>query len=245
MFSKRFLNTLRNPEGMQVVILCGGKGTRLSELTEEIPKPLVQVGDKPVLHHLMDIYARFGHKDFILCLGYKGEKIREYFKNTEWNIDFVDTGEDSNKAERLMKIKSRIQEDNFLLSYGDDLSDVDINKVIELHKEKNKIITLTAVQLQSPFGILGVDYREKVVSEFKEKPTLKQLMNGGFYVVNKKIFDFIKPNHDLEKETFDNLAKERQIVYFEHNGFWKSMNTLKDVIELNEDYKEGRGLWKK
>jgi len=231
---------------MQVVILCGGKGTRLNEYTDEIPKPLVEVGGKPILHHLMNIYARYGYKDFILCLGYKGEKIKEYFKgNKELNIEFVNTGDDSNKAERLMKIKDKIKEDNFLLSYGDDLSDVDIKKVIELHKEKNKIVTLTAVQLQSPFGILEINYREKLVVEFREKPRLKELMNGGFYVMKKEIFDHIKQGDDLEKDTLKDLARKEQIVYFEHNGFWKSMNTLKDVIELNEIDKEGNAPWKK
>ena len=237
---------------MQVVILCGGKGTRLSEYTDEIPKPLVQIGDKPVLYHLMSLYAKAGHKDFILCLGYKGNKIKEYFKDIKkfknigrWNIDFVDTGENSNKAERLMKIKDKIKENLFLLSYGDDLCDVDINKVIDLHKEKNKIVTLTAVRLQSPFGVLEVDYRNKEVTDFREKPRLKQLMNGGFYVMSKEIFNRIRPGDDLEKETFKELVKDEEIAYFEHDseGFWKSMNTLKDVIELNELYEKGNAPW--
>lgn len=231
---------------MKVVILCGGKGTRLSEYTQSVPKPMIEVGGKPILMHLMEFYASFGHTDFILCLGYKGELIEEYFKdNKEWNIEFVHTGEDANKAERLAKVKDKITDSNFLLAYGDDLSDVDINKVIELHKKKNKIVTLTAVQLVSPFGILETDYREQEVTEFKEKPRLKTLMNGGFYVMNKKIFDYIKRGYDLEKETFKDLAKERQIIYFEHDGFWKSMNTLKDAVELNEMCRKGDTPWKK
>ena len=228
---------------MQVVILCGGKGTRLSEYTEEIPKPLVGVGDKPILHHLMSVYAHHGHKDFILCLGYKGDKIKEHFKNNdEFNIEFIDTGENSNKAERLMKIKDKIKEDNFLLSYGDDLSDVDINQVIKLHNEKNKIVTLTAVRLQSPFGILEINNNLEV-TEFKEKPVLPNLMNGGFYVIKKEIFSSIKAGYDLEKETFKDLAKENQITAFKHDGFWKSMNTLKDVVELNDMFKKGDTPW--
>ena len=228
---------------MQVVIFCGGKGTRLSEYTEEIPKPLVEVGNKPILYHLMAIYASFGHTDFILCLGYTGEKIEDYFKNNkEWNIEFVDTGEDANKAERLMKVKDKIKDDNFLLSYGDDLSDVDIKKVIELHKEKNKIVTLIAIQLQSPFGILEIDNNNQVC-EFKEKPKLSELMNGGFYVMKKEIFDHIKQGDDLEKDTFKDLAKDLQIAAFKHRGFWKSMNTLKDAIELNEMFDEGAVPW--
>ena len=228
---------------MQVVILCGGKGTRLSEYTEEIPKPLVGVGDKPILHHLMSVYAHHGHKDFILCLGYKGDKIKEHFKdNKKFDIEFIDTGENSNKAERLMKIKDKIKEDNFLLSYGDDLSDVDINQVIKLHNEKNKIVTLTAVRLQSPFGILEINNNLEV-TEFKEKPVLPNLMNGGFYVIKKEIFSSIKAGYDLEKETFKDLAKENQITAFKHDGFWKSMNTLKDVVELNDMFKKGDTPW--
>src|SRR3989338_2288466 len=228
---------------MQVVILCGGKGTRLSEYTEEIPKPLVEVGNKPILHHLMELYAHAGHKDFILCLGYKGEKIEEYFKdNRSWNIKFIDTGENSTKAERLMKVKNEIKENTFLLSYGDDLSDVDINKVVDFHKKTDKIVTLTAVPLISPFGIIELNKNNDVV-QFKEKPKLSYLMNGGFYVVDKKIFDYIKPGYDLEKDVFEDLTKEKQIAAFRHNGFWKSMNTLKDVIELNELYNKGKAPW--
>jgi len=231
---------------MEVVILCGGKGTRLSEYTVSIPKPMIEIGKKPILMYLMEFYASYGHKDFILCLGYKGDMIEEYFKdNKEFNIEFVHTGEEANKAERLMKVKDKIKDANFLLSYGDDLSDVDINKVIELHKEKKKIVTLTAVRLQSPFGVLEVDDRNKEVAEFREKPRLKQLMNGGFYVMSKEIFNHIKPGYDLEKETFEELVKDGEIAYFEHDpeGFWKSMNTLKDVVELNEMFKKGDTPW--
>ena len=228
---------------MEVVILCGGKGTRLSEYTEEIPKPLVEIGNKPILHHLMSLYSYFGHKDFILCVGYKGEKIRDYFKNNkEWNIEVVDAGEEANKAERLEKAKDKIRGNTFLLSYGDDLCDVDINKVIEFHKKNGKIVTLTAVHLVSPFGIIELNPKNEVTS-FREKPKLSHLMSGGFYVVEKKMFDYIKPGYDLEKETFEELAKQRQIAAFKHDGFWKSMNTLKDVVELNELYKKGITPW--
>ncbi|MBN4049041.1 NTP transferase domain-containing protein [archaeon AH-315-M20] len=228
---------------MQVVILCGGKGTRLSEYTEEIPKPLVEVGNKPILHHLMNFYASFGYKDFILCLGYKGEKIKDYFKDhKDLNIEFVETGENSNKAERLMKVKDKIKDNTFLLSYGDDLSDININEVIEFHKKNSKIVTLTAVPLISPFGIIEVNENQEV-TQFKEKPKLNHLMNGGFYVMEKEIFNHIKEGYDLEKETFEEFAKQNQIVAFKHNGFWKSMNTLKDVIELNELYAKGNAPW--
>jgi|TARA_B100001964_G_C14033531_1_gene509367 glucose-1-phosphate cytidylyltransferase len=226
---------------MKVVILCGGKGTRLSEYTEDIPKPLIEIGGKPIIWHLMKIYEHYGHTDFILCLGYKGEKIKSFFKDSTWNINFVDTGVESNKGERLRKIEEFIDEDNFLVSYGDDLCDVDINKVIDFHKKTGKIATLTAVQLISPFGILELEGNEEIVG-FREKPKLDYLMNGGFYVFNKKIFSYIKEGCDLEKDAFEKLAEEKEIAAFSHKGFWKSMNTLKDVMELNELWK-GKKPW--
>lgn len=230
---------------MEVVILCGGKGTRLSEYTQSIPKPMIEIGGKPILLHLMEFYASLGHKDFTLCLGYKGKKIEEYFKNIkDWNINCIDTGENSNKAERLVKVKDKIKGSTFLVSYGDDVSDVNINEVIKFHNKKNKIVTLTAVPLMSPFGVIELNKKNEVIS-FKEKPELNHLINGGFYVMEKKIFDFIRKGYDLEKETFEKLAKQNQIVAFKHNGFWKSMNTLKDVMELNELYNIGSISWLK
>ncbi len=228
---------------MQTVILCGGKGARLSGYTEEIPKPLIRIGNKPILHHLMDLYASFGHKEFILCIGYKGQEIKDYFKsNKEWSIKFADSGEDANKAERLLKARDLIKDSAFLMSYGDDLTDADINAIIDFHKKNKKAVTLTAVPLLSQFGILEINNKDEVTS-FKEKPKLSHWMNGGFYVMEKKIFNYIKPGYDLEKETFEDLARERQIAAFMHDGFWKSMNTLKDVIELNGMFKEGNTPW--
>lgn len=228
---------------MEVVILCGGKGTRLSEYTQSIPKPMIEVGKKPILMHLMEFYASYGHKDFILCLGYKGEKIREFFKNNkDWKIEFADTGEDSNKAERLTKVKDRIKGHTFLVSYGDDLCDVNLDELIRFHNKKNKIVTLTAVPLISPFGVIELSKSNEVIN-FKEKPKLAHFMNGGFFVMKKDIFNYIKPGYDLEKEAFEELAKKKQIAAFRHEGFWKSMNTLKDAIELNEIYERGNAPW--
>jgi len=228
---------------MEVVILCGGKGTRLSEYTEQIPKPLIEIGGKPVLLHLMEMYNYFGFKDFVLCLGYKGEKIKEYFENNSlFNIEFVDTDIDSNKAERVMKIKSHIKGDDFFVAYGDDLSDVDINALLKFHYKNKKVVTLTAIDLMSQFGILEINEISEVTS-FREKPKLDYLMNGGFYVFNKNIFDYIKKGYDLEKETFEDLAKKKLICAFYHKGFWKSMNTLKDVIELNDMFSRGIAPW--
>jgi len=228
---------------MEVVILCGGKGTRLSEYTQSIPKPMIEIGKRPILMHLMEFYASYGHEEFILCLGYQGEKIREFFKNNkDWKIEFAGTGEDSNKAERLTKVKDRIKGHTFLVSYGDDLCNVNIDKLIEFHNANNKIVTLTAVPLVSPFGVIELNKNNEVIS-FREKPKLAHFMNGGFFVMKKEVFNYIKPGYDLEKEAFEELAKKKQIDAFKHEGFWKSMNTLKDVIELNEMYEKGNAPW--
>ena len=231
---------------MKTVILCGGKGTRLRELTEEIPKPLVEIGGKPILWHLMKIYSHYGFNDFILCLGYKGELIKEYFSRNNkenWKITFVDTGEDANKAERIKKVQKYIKDDNFFVAYGDDVCDVNVKKVLDLHLKKGKIVTLTAVNLLSPFGVMEVNENDEV-TEFKEKPKLDYWMNGGYFVFNKKIFNYLKEGYDLEKEAFEELAKEKQIAAFKHHGFWKSMNTFKDVVELNELWERGNAPWK-
>ena len=230
---------------MQVIVLCGGKGTRLSEYTEEIPKPLINVGHRPILWHIVQMYKSYGHKDFIFCLGYKGEKIKEYFKNErEVKIQFADTGIDTNKSERIQQVRRLIKDDDFFVTYGDDLSDVNINKLSEFHKKNKKIVTLTAVNLESPFGILELNKKNEVIG-FKEKPKLEYFMNGGFYIFNKKIFKYMKKGYDLEKDVLREAAKSKQIAAFKHKGFWKSMNTLKDVIELNEIYNKGEMKWLK
>lgn len=219
---------------MKVVVLCGGKGTRLNEYTDKIPKPLINVGDKPILWRIMEMYSHYGHNEFILCLGYKGDEIREYFRNeADFRITFVDTGIDTNKAERIKMTKDLLDSDDFFVTYGDDLSNVDINKVLEFHKRNKKIATLTAVIPESPFGIIKIN-KNNEITEFREKPKLNDMINGGFYVFNKKIFDFMKEGCDLEKDVLPELANQREICAYRHNGFWKSMNTLKDVIELNE-----------
>ena len=230
---------------MQVVVLCGGKGTRLSEYTEKIPKPLIEIGGKPILWHIIQMYKSYGCNEFIFCLGYKGDKIKQFFKKEKKvKIHFEDTGLNSNKAERIKKVRHLIKSEDFFVTYGDDLSDVSIKKLYEFHKKNKKIVTLTAVNLLSPFGILDFDKKGNVIG-FKEKPKLDYFMNGGFYVFNKKIFSYMKKNYDLEKEAFEELAKNNQIAAFKHNGFWKSMNTLKDVEELNEMYDKDTIPWLK
>jgi glucose-1-phosphate cytidylyltransferase len=231
---------------MKVVILCGGEGTRLSEYTVKIPKPLIEIGGKPIIWHIMKIYSHYGYNDFILCLGYKGEKIREYFKNNNHefrNIIFVDTGLNSNKAERLKRVEKFIEEENFFLAYGDDVSNVNINNILKFHLKNRKIATITAVNLISQYGILKINKKNEIIN-FKEKPILDYWINGGFFVLNRKIFEHIKDGMELEDDIFKQFASKRQICAFEHKGFWKSMNTLKDVKELNDIWKSGKIPWK-
>jgi glucose-1-phosphate cytidylyltransferase len=230
---------------MQVVILCGGKGTRLAEYTEKIPKPLVHIGPKPILWHIMKFYASHGHNDFILCLGYKGHLIKEFFKGQEgMNVTYVDTGLEATKGERLKQVEAYITGENFFLAYGDDLSDVDLTGLLAFHESHGKTVTLTAVNPLSQFGVLQITDSHHV-TEFKEKPPLGHWINGGFFVLNRRIFKSIKEGWDLEKETFEHLAKQREIKAYKHDGFWKCMNTFKDTHELNNMWEQGDTPWKR
>lgn len=233
---------------VKTVILCGGEGTRLREYTEAIPKPLVEVGGKPILWHIMKIYSHYGYDDFVLLLGYKGEKIKEYFEKIEknnsegWSIEFLDTGEKSSKAERLMQAEKHITDDDFLLAYGDDVSDVNIKKVVELHRKSGKTVTLTAVNPESQFGILQLS--GETVTGFVEKPKLESWINGGFFAMSSRIFGFLKKGNELEDETFRELAGKGEIIAYRHSGFWRCMNVFKDVAELNELWEKGNAPWK-
>ncbi|MBS3088195.1 NTP transferase domain-containing protein [Candidatus Pacearchaeota archaeon] len=226
---------------MKCAILCGGMGARLGELGEYLPKPLMRIGDKAVLEHIMDHYAKHGITDFVLCLGHLGDKIVRYFSNkgTNYKIEFVDTGEKSTKIDRLLKVKE-ILGDTFLVSYGDDLCNINIQKLIKFHNKEGRMSTLTVVRLPSSYGVLTLhDFEPHLVSEFKEKPLIHEWINGGYFVFDKRIFDYIKEGEELEDHVLVRLAKEKQLAAFRHDGFWKSMNTLKDSVELNEMFDRG------
>lgn len=255
----------------KVVILCGGRGTRLREETEFIPKPLVKIGNMPILWHIMKIYSHFGFNDFILCLGYKGELIKQFFidfswmtndftlnlssdnKNItyhtggkfDWNITFAGTGQATETGGRIKKIERYINDDYFLVTYGDGLADVDVIKLINKHKEKNKIATLTASHPVSKFGTLEFDDNHNI-TYFREKPLTKDWISSGFFVFNKKIFDYLDESDDciLEKKPFETLTKERQISIYQHHGFFMGMDTYKDMNTLNEHWKSGKVPWK-
>lgn len=237
----------------QVVIFCGGRGTRLWPSTERGNKHMIEVGGKPILWHVMKIYSSQGFNDFILCLGLYGGTIWEYFSKSEnverdWKITFVNTGDETLRGGRLKRVRQFIMHDDFFVTYGDGVSDVDLKKLFEFHKQHRKTATLTAVKLHSQYGVLDIDHNSehfRVVS-FKEKPILDHWVNGGFFVFNKKIFDYLQESEDLENDILKKLAEDEQLAAYKHDGFWKSMDTFKDSIELNELWDSGApwAIWK-
>lgn len=236
---------MKNNLNIPVVILCGGKGTRAGQITAKIPKPLIKIGNRPILWHVMKIYSRFGFNDFILCLGYKSKFIRNYFKKNNkdgWNVTCVDTGLDSSKSARLLQVKDLIKTKDFFLAYGDDLADIQIPKLLKHHYRINKIVTTTAVRTISDFGVIKIG-KNGLISEFKEKPRIDQWINGGFMVMNKKIFSFLHAG-ELESEIFRKLVKLKEISAYKHFSKWKAMNTIKDNLELNLLWQKGEAFWK-
>lgn len=229
---------------MQVVILCGGRGTRMGN--DELPKALFPIGEKPIIWHIMSIYAYYGFKDFILCLGYNGNKIKDYFSKTkDWDIKFADTGLDTNTGGRIKKAKEYIKTDSFFATYGDGLADIDLNKLLDFHKSHNKAATLTAVKPASPFGIVGIDAHTSSVTHFEEKPILDHWINGGFFVFNKDVFKYIQDNDVLEKDTFNRVVKDKNLAAYKHAGFWECMDTYKDNLRLNQLMRDGFAPWVK
>ena len=230
---------------MKTVILCGGYGTRLSEETIIKPKPMIKIGNKPILEHIMGIYEHYGYNEFILALGYKSEYIKRFYKNKK-NINLVYTGKDTKTGGRLLRLKNYLKnEKTFMLTYGDGVSNIDIKKVIKFHKDHGKIATITAVRPPLSFGELKIS-RNKVKS-FKEKPQVGQgWVNGGFFIFNNEVLNFIKDDQTmLEREPLEKLTMAGQLMAFKHKGFWKCMDTMRDKILLNKLWNEGNPLWKK
>lgn len=256
---------------MKTVILCGGRGARLREETEVRPKPLVEIGGRPILWHIMKIYAHYGFNDFILCLGYKGAMIKEYLYHyhfltndftvkldtkrevmfhsqgdePDWKVTAADTGLDTLKGARIKKIERYVDGSMFLLTYGDGIADIDINAVVGFHKKHGKIATLTAVRPPSRFGDIVVD-NGKVIT-FTEKPQASGgLINGGFFVFNRKIFDYLTEDKDcdFEKGVLERIAKEGQLMVYEHKGSWECMDTLRETEHLNELWDKNKAFWK-
>lgn len=232
---------------IKVVILCGGRGTRLNEETEFRPKPLVPIGEKPILLHIMNHYAHYGYSNFVICLGYKGDLITKYFienPQNNWNIEFVDTGVEAQTGTRIKRVEKYIDSDYFLATYGDGISDVNISELVNFHKTKGITATLTAVHPHSKYGQIK-EGPGSLIEEFVEKPILNDYINGGFFVFRKEIFDYLSNKEDciLEREPFSKLVSKKQLSMFKHEGFWHCMDTYKDYLELNEMWKEGKRPW--
>ena len=255
---------------MKVVLLAGGYGTRLGEETHLKPKPMVEVGDKPILWHIMKTYSYYGFNDFVICLGYKGYYIKEYFSNyflhqadvtmdlknnkvevhhskaEPWKITLVDTGLGTMTAGRIKKIEKYTDGKPFMLTYGDGVGDINIKELLSFHKKHGKLATITSVQPAGRFGSLTLDAKDKV-SAFVEKPRGDgSWINGGFFVLEQGIFDYISDDEKVlwEKEPLEHLAKDSQLYAYKHSGFWQPMDTLRDKNHLDELWNSGKAPWK-
>ncbi|MDP3935233.1 MAG: glucose-1-phosphate cytidylyltransferase [Candidatus Giovannonibacteria bacterium] len=260
---------LREISQIPVVILCGGRGTRLKEETEFVPKPLVKIGEKPILWHIMKIYYAQGFKKFVLLLGYKGYQIKEYFHqypiyhsdftmrqgktseiiyhnrpDEDWEVTFVDTGLDTQTGGRIKKAEKFLKDGAFMLTYGDCLANVDLQKLLESHYASNKLATVTGVYPPGRFGEMVVSGGDVV--SFAEKPPQSKHINGGFFVLGPKIFTALSgdPLLNFEKHVLPKLAEEKQLALYAHPGYWQCMDTLHDMELLNEEWQRGSASWK-
>ncbi len=233
---------------MKIVILCGGKGTRLSEETIKIPKPMVKIGTKPILIHIMNFYKLYGFNDFILAAGYKQNIIRDYFKKNKnfKMVRVVNTGQNTLTGGRLLRLKKYFnRNENFMLTYGDGVTNLNLKNLVKFHRKNNKIATVTAVKPPVKFGELKI--KKSLVKQFEEKPQSSAgWINGGFFVLNSKIFKYIKNDSTmLEREPLKKLVKLKQLVAYKHSGFWKCMDTLRDKVLLNQILKKKKLTWLK
>ena len=221
---------------MKVVLLAGGLGSRLSEYTKTVPKPMVNIAGKPMLFHIMKLYAKYGYKDFYVALGYKREVIKKFFnkKKFNWNIHLINTGRKTMTGGRLKRLKKYIGKETFMMTYGDGLSNVNLKKLLKFHKKNKKLVTLTAVRPPARFGALKL--KGKHVSYFKEKSKMDEgWINGGFFVMEPEFLKFIKNDHTyLEREPLEKATKKKQLVAFRHKGFWQCMDTKRDKDKLNK-----------
>jgi glucose-1-phosphate cytidylyltransferase len=227
---------------MKVVILAGGLGTRISEYTKIIPKPMIKVCKKPLIYYIMKHYANHGFKDFYIALGYKGHIIKEYFKNKKfnWNINLIDTGQKTMTGGRLKRLKKYLGNETFMMTYGDGLSDVDLKKLIRFHLKSKKLVTVTAVRPPARFGAIKVI--GKNVKYFKEKSKLDEgWINGGFFVMEPEFLKYIKNDQSfLEREPMEILTKKKQLIAFKHKEFWQCMDTLRDKENLEMILKKNK-----
>lgn len=255
---------------MKVVILAGGLGTRLGEETSIKPKPMVEIGDKPIIWHIMKIYSHYGFNDFIVLCGYKGQCIKRYFANyylnnsditidmrsnrvdvhyneiEPWRVTLIDTGDETMTGGRIRRIKKFVENETFMLTYGDGVSDVNVAALLECHKKSGKIATLTAVRPTARFGVVNVADDGSVLN-FKEKPSGDGVwINGGFFVLEPQVFDYIPEGDSVvwEREPLERLSADGQLNAYVHSGFWRPMDMLKDKKDLNEMWDKGEAKWK-
>jgi len=221
---------------MKIVLLAGGFGTRLSEYTKTIPKPMVSIGGKPLLWHIMKLYARQGFKDFYIALGYRGAVIKKYFNKQfyDWNINLIETGQNTMTGGRLKRLKKYLGNETFMLTYGDGLSNINLKTLLSFHKKNKKLVTLTAVRPPARFGVLKL--KGNYVDYFKEKSKLDEgWINGGFFVIEPEFLKYIKKDSTyLEREPLEQVTKKRQLAAFRHQGFWQCMDTKRDKDKLNK-----------
>lgn len=254
---------------LPAVILAGGLGTRIREETEFKPKPMVEIGGRPILWHIMKHLSSYGIERFVICVGYKGDVVRDYFLNyrarnndftvslgahdeltfhanheeSNWSVTVAETGAQTNTGGRVFGIQKYIRGENFLCTYGDGLSDINIDELRKFQLDKDKIATLTAVKPISRFGIMDIS-ADGIVQNFKEKPQVEGWINGGFFIFKPEVFSYLKPNVILENEPLEQLASENQLAAYRHNGFWQPMDTFRESKMLNELWESGSAPWR-
>ena len=226
---------------MKVILLAGGLGTRLSEYTDTIPKPMVKIGGKPMLWHIMSLYARYNHKNFFIALGYKSEIIKQYFSklSEDWNVNLIDTGEKTMTGGRVKRLQKLIGNETCMLTYGDGLADINLNTLLAFHKSHGKLVTVSAVRPPARFG--AIELKGDQVVSFKEKSYLNEgWINGGFFVIEPGFFNFIDGDDTyLEREPLEKAANKGELVAYKHTGFWQCMDTKRDLDNLEEVYSKG------
>ena len=254
---------------MRAVILAGGLGTRLREETEHRPKPMVEIGERPIIWHIMKMLAHQGLDEFIIALGYKGDQIKDFFINYEskvndvtvqlgsnklathhqreveesWTVTLANTGALTMTGGRILNIREHVKGERFLCTYGDGLANIDLQELIKFHVSHGKIAPVTATKPVSRFGTLEIDSNQKV-SKFSEKPQVEQWVNGGFFIFEPEIFNYLEENSILEKEPLENLSHDNELMAYLHNGFWQPMDTLREAQALNELWDNGKAPWR-
>ncbi len=234
---------------MKVVILAGGRGTRIIEETEPKPKPLIEIGGKPIIWHIMKHFAHYGFKDFIITLGHRGKEIKKYLphflpKNEDWKVNLVDTGQETQTGGRIKRVYPLTNNQTFMLALSDGVANIDLKKLLKFHRSHGKLATITAVKPPVRFGCLKL--KENKVIKFQEKkPLVEEWINGGFFVLEPQVIDFIRGNNtQLEKEPLEKLAQRGELIAYKHNSFWQCMDTLHEKMCLEELWSKGNAPWK-